>query len=192
MDSELQVLLDRRAIHDVVLRYCRGIDRVDADLVRSCYQDGALDHHVGFTGTVDEFIAWCWPALEQMSGTRHVLANHLCEVDGDVATAESYVLSYHWQEPFDDSARNYVGHSRYVDRFARGSDGFWRIADRRVVRDLTTGITATPGTPGSNATTAGRTARTDPSYTISKGLVNTHSGNGIPLSAFRVRSTGRP
>ncbi|AYJ48274.1 nuclear transport factor 2 family protein [Rhodococcus sp. P1Y] len=142
LHPELQILIDRRAIHDVVLRYCKAIDQVDADLVRSCYQDGALDYHLGFTGTVDEFIAWCWPALEQLNGTRHVLANHLSEVDGDVATAESYVLAYHWQEPFDDPARNYVGHGKYIDRFARGGDGVWRISERRVVADFITGISA--------------------------------------------------
>ena len=50
---------DRREIHDVVLTYCRGVDRGDLDLVRSVYHPDALDHHhTAFDGTVDEFIDW--------------------------------------------------------------------------------------------------------------------------------------
>jgi hypothetical protein len=33
--SDLQALLDEREIHRVLMRYCRGIDRMDQDLVRS-------------------------------------------------------------------------------------------------------------------------------------------------------------
>ncbi len=51
-------LLARQEIHDVVLRYCRGVDRLDLDLVRDCYHPGALDHHTGFDGTVAEYVPW--------------------------------------------------------------------------------------------------------------------------------------
>jgi hypothetical protein len=46
----LEALLDKQAIYDVLLRYCRRIDRVDVDLVRSGYHAGAIDHHTGFEG----------------------------------------------------------------------------------------------------------------------------------------------
>ena len=32
-DDQLQTLLDKQAIHEVVLRYCRGVDRLDMPLV---------------------------------------------------------------------------------------------------------------------------------------------------------------
>jgi hypothetical protein len=35
---------DRWAIHDVLVRYCRGVDRLDADLVRSAYHSDAVEH----------------------------------------------------------------------------------------------------------------------------------------------------
>jgi hypothetical protein len=37
MERELQRLLDERAIRRCLTDYCRGIDRLDADLLRSVY-----------------------------------------------------------------------------------------------------------------------------------------------------------
>lgn len=170
----LSELLDRQAIRDVVLRYCRGIDRMDRDLVRACYHSDAIDHHVGFSGTVDEFIEWCWPGLAQMHGTRHVMANHLCEVSRDAAVAESYVLTYHWGDPADGLSRNFVGHGRYVDRFERREDRVWRIAERRVIAELITEIGIPPGSPGSGPV-PGRGDRTDPVYAMASEL----DGDGV-------------
>ena len=54
LDPRLAGLLDKQEIEEVVLRYCRGIDRRDFDLVRSCYHPDARDRHGSFDGTVDE------------------------------------------------------------------------------------------------------------------------------------------
>ena len=53
MDPRLSRLLDRNEIEEVVLRYCRGIDRRDFDLVRSCYHPDATDRH----GSFDELLS---------------------------------------------------------------------------------------------------------------------------------------
>ncbi|MER2157629.1 nuclear transport factor 2 family protein, partial [Rhodococcus sp. (in: high G+C Gram-positive bacteria)] len=42
MDRALQDLIDKQAIREVVLTYCRGIDRLDFDLVRSAYHPDAI------------------------------------------------------------------------------------------------------------------------------------------------------
>ncbi|OZG28688.1 gamma-BHC dehydrochlorinase [Williamsia sp. 1138] len=177
----VRYLADRQAILDVVSRYCRGIDRIDADLVRSCYHEGAVDHHIGFTGTVNEFISWCFPLLRELGGTRHVIANHLCEVNGDVAVAESYVLAYHWQEPYDDRERNFAGHGRYVDRFERGADGHWRIAARTALADIATPILPMPvpaADPDASSTQ-------DPSYSVAEAAFRElRVDEGKPISAF--------
>ena len=44
-----------------MLRYCQGIDRLDMELVRSAYHPDGVDHHTGFDGTVDEYVAWVGP-----------------------------------------------------------------------------------------------------------------------------------
>jgi hypothetical protein len=135
-DPALQELLDKQAVHEVVLRYCRGIDRMDRELVRSCYHDDATDEHGTFLGTRDEFVEWVMDAVTKFAVTMHVVANHLCEVDGDVAFAETYGIGYHQGPPADDKRRNFATGFRYVDRFER-RDGEWRIATRVAVREWT-------------------------------------------------------
>ena len=46
MDFRLQELCDGAEILDCLQRYARGIDRLDRELLRSAYHDGAIDDHV--------------------------------------------------------------------------------------------------------------------------------------------------
>ncbi|MCJ7436647.1 MAG: nuclear transport factor 2 family protein, partial [Acidimicrobiia bacterium] len=54
----LQDLAAQQEIRDVLIRYTRGIDRMDADLVRSTYHPDAHDDHGAYQGGVDGFIEW--------------------------------------------------------------------------------------------------------------------------------------
>lgn len=130
MDADaLRGLLDRQEIHDVLMRYARGIDRRDFELVRSCYHPGATDDHGSFKGTVDEFIPWVAGQLERFDTTMHLLGNVLIELDGDDARVETYCVAYHRLLGQDTDS---IAGLRYVDRFERRS-GAWRIADRTIV-----------------------------------------------------------
>lgn len=129
-------LLVRQRIHEVVLRYCRGVDRLDFDLVRSAYHPDGVDHHTGFDGTVDEYIAWVSAALVRFRGTMHLLGNHLVELRGDHAIAETYGMSTHWGDPPDDPRLNFTSGVRYIDRM-ECRDGHWAIAERWAVREWT-------------------------------------------------------
>ena len=88
-------LLDQQAVRDVLIRYTRGIDRMDPDLVRSCYHPDAYDDHGAFQGGTEEFVAWFQQALSFFERTMHFVGNQLVEVDGDIAHAESYCVAYH-------------------------------------------------------------------------------------------------
>jgi hypothetical protein len=135
------VLVDRQAVADVVLRYCRGIDRLDLELVRSCYHADATDEHGTFVGTRDEYVEWVAGVLTRFTGTMHVVANQLIEVQGDGARSETYGVAYHWGDPPDDHRRNFATGFRYVDQFARRDDE-WRIARRIAVREWTNVVPA--------------------------------------------------
>jgi predicted nuclease with RNAse H fold len=132
-DPALQALLDRQAIADVVARYVRGVDRLDRDLVRSCYHPDATDEHGSFSGGVDAYVDWAFGLLRRYDTTMHLLGPTLVELAGDVALAETYGVAHHRAAPDDDGAfdakRNLVTGFRYVDRFER-RDGTWRIAKR--------------------------------------------------------------
>jgi hypothetical protein len=164
-DPEVQALLDQQAIREVVLRYCRGIDRLDLELVRSCYHPDATDEHGTFTGTPDEFVAWVGDVIARFTGTMHVVANQLVEVDGAAARSETYGIAYHWGDPRDDHRRNFTTGFRYVDRFER-RDGDWRIASRVAVREWTQKVTPDQQwiLPPARDGRRGRRDRTDAAY----------------------------
>jgi hypothetical protein len=120
---------DELAIRATVMRYCRGIDRMDRDLVRSCYHPDATDSHGSFAGTVDEFLVWVWRLLGHYTMTMHYIANQLVEPFGDGrARCESYGVAVHRSEggaPRD----NLVTGFRLIDDFEQ-RDGEWRITRR--------------------------------------------------------------
>jgi hypothetical protein len=135
MDASLQRLIDEAAIKKVHIRYCRGVDRMDWDLIRSCYHPDAIDDHGEYVGGIDGFIEYCKKGTPNFEGTFHFTGNQLVEVDGDSAWAEHYARAYHRvaAEP-GGSPKDLVTNVRYVDRFER-RNGEWRILKRVVVVD---------------------------------------------------------
>lgn len=136
MTDDRSRLADRQKIHDLILGYCRGVDRLDLDLVRSVYHPGAVDHHTGFDGPVDEYLPWLRPTLEKYDGTMHVVANHLVEFAGSRAVSEAYGFAVHWGTPADDPRVNFTSGFRYVD-FLECREGKWGIVERHAVREWT-------------------------------------------------------
>ena len=133
MDDEIRRVVDQQQITDVIYRYCRGIDRCDYDLVRSCYHLDARDDHGDFRGNVDDFIAYVQIGLSRFERTMHFIGNVLVEPEGDRARAESYIVAYHHlRESRTKPERDYTVGLRYVDDFER-RDGEWKIAARACV-----------------------------------------------------------
>jgi hypothetical protein len=157
------LLEDKAQIADVVLRYCRGVDRLDLELVRSCYHDGAVDHHTGFDGDADEYVAWLAGGLPRFTGTMHIIGNQLIDVDGDRARSETYGTAHHWGDPPTDPALNFVSGFRYVDDMER-RDGAWRIAERWAVREWTRSIPADTVRPKEGEGPSPRRDRSDLVY----------------------------
>ncbi len=129
--DELARLLAERAIARVLAGYARGIDRVDLDLVRSCYWPDATDDHGGYSGGVDGFVSFVAAALARFERTNHFLGNVLIDVDlgSGVARAETYCVAYHRYTDGDGRPTDMTAGLRYVDRFERRL-GEWRIARR--------------------------------------------------------------
>jgi hypothetical protein len=163
---DVETLIARQEIADVLCRYCRGIDRLDLELVRSCYHPDAYDDHGTVRGSVDEFLAGAASFLPQFAATMHFLGNMLIEVDGAVARAETYAVAYHRLEPDEGSGKDDIWGLRYVDRFER-RDGEWRIAHRVMTQEWRRVEPVAPGrgrgrTPGQ----WGRRDRDDPIHWV--------------------------
>jgi ketosteroid isomerase-like protein len=160
--SELQDLLDKQAIREVIMRYCRGVDRCDAALISSAYHPDALDFHGSrnFTGEtvgrglVDGLLT---TALRSM----HHVTNQVITVHGDTAGCESYYAAFRVEE-HDGAERVLQALGRYVDRLER-RDGEWRIAHRVVVNEIVRYLPPSPQ-PVTTRTDLARRDRDDPSY----------------------------
>jgi hypothetical protein len=133
-EASLRMMLDKQEIHEVMMRYCRAVDRMDEELLRSVYHPDAIDNHGLFNGPAADFVPWCINQLrEAYTATQHVVGNELIEVQGDKAYCEFYFVAYHRYERRGEM-RHMAAGGRYVDRMER-RDGEWRIAVRNVVVD---------------------------------------------------------
>jgi hypothetical protein len=121
------------AIYQLLTTYCRGLDRGEMELVRAAYHPDAVDHHSGFDGGVDDFIAWVSAAMSQYASTAHYICNHSARVVGDRAVSETYNISVHRVDDPADS-RNFTVGVRYIDRLEK-RDERWGIVERWAVRD---------------------------------------------------------
>lgn len=173
--EQIQRLSDRAEIWDLVCAYARAIDRLDVDAVRSVYAADGVDHHTGFDGHADDFVAFLARALPTLGGTQHILGNHLVEIRGDQAVAETYATAVHWGEPSTDPALNYTSGLRYIDHLVK-EDGRWVIAERWAAREWT-------------IATAGR--HVPPAAPGPRGSRDEHDPLTVALSALRAaRSAG--
>ena len=133
MTEALQALIDKQALHELVLTYCRACDRRDFVLLRSLYHDDAVDDHGAmFRGSADEYVAWLPQVLAHFEATVHSISNALFEVRGDEAQGELYALAYH--RTHAPGARELLIGGRYLDRYARRGGG-WRFSHRALALD---------------------------------------------------------
>ena len=130
----LRELADREAIRECLYRYARGVDRLDADMLRSAYWPDCVDNHMSFTGNAEEFIAWSFPIMGTMDQSQHFISNVLMTLNGDTADAESYFYGFHRINLPGGAKNDVIGAGRYLDTFERRGDE-WRIIRRKVVTD---------------------------------------------------------
>jgi SnoaL-like domain len=125
---DVAFLMDRSAIADCIARHARGCDRHDVDLVSAAYHPDGLDEHGKVINVGAEYGDWANSTHAATSQVHtHNITTHTCEIDGDSAHAESYVIVV--LLGLDGQTAQFIS-GRYVDRLER-RDGHWRIAVRR-------------------------------------------------------------
>ncbi|CAN5344536.1 nuclear transport factor 2 family protein [soil metagenome] len=131
----VEELLARTQIMEVLWRYCRAVDRGDVELLRSIYHDGGTDAHGSFVGTGVDFAPYIVDKMDAATIVgQHHITNALIELHGDTAAVESYFLAI--QPYVSAEGTNLLGFigGRYLDRFAC-LDGAWGVTERRVIMD---------------------------------------------------------
>jgi len=128
---DVDELIARTEITDVIKRLARGTDRLDEEMIASCYHPDGFDDHNSFRGSGSEFAKWVCEVLPHFVATHHVIADPAIRIDGDVAQCDTYCTAHHVGVDTD-----MVLGLRYVDRFERRA-GEWRIAKRVCAFDWT-------------------------------------------------------
>ena len=133
--SDVQYLIDRAAIHDLLTRYFQGLDRGSAEQVRSCF---TADVHArydkrtptrGIEELIDSLQNFNRLRDETMKITTHFMGNLIfSRLEGDAAETETNALAL-LVEPQKGADVVAVRSLRYLDRIRREKSG-WLISDR--------------------------------------------------------------
>ncbi len=129
-NEKIDYLTSRLQIMDCITRYCRGMDRLDPELALSAFHSDAVVDYGVFVGSREGFFEYFYELHTRYhASTNHMICNHLCEIDGDTAHAETYmaVANNNLQgTPFT------LAGGRYIDRLER-IDGRWAISVRKCI-----------------------------------------------------------
>jgi hypothetical protein len=129
----LELLLAERAIRRALQDYCRGIDRLDRELLSSVWHpDATVDYADHFVGTAADLVDHFLVSHRKFVAHSHQVTNLTIEVDGDTAVSEAYVTARlrESERPVD-----HVIAGRYLDRWSR-RDGVWAIERREYHNDV--------------------------------------------------------
>lgn len=138
---KIAAVADRQAIAHLLATHSRGIDRCDPVLLKSVYHPDATVAYGMFEGQAQDFADMVTSSTRNLPTTLHRPSNVWIALDGDRASAESYVIAY-MELPGAEAATQHLIGGRYLDRLERRG-GAWKLAHRSYVLDWNINQTAT-------------------------------------------------
>lgn len=129
--EQLQELYDKQKLHDNLMQYCRGLDRMDQELMTSTYWPDSTDDHGSYVGSGH---GWCAEATKWRDGqygVNHHISNVYSEIDGNRAKRESmFTVVVNLRDP---ALSVFLG-GRYRD-LCEKREGEWKILRRVCIWD---------------------------------------------------------
>jgi hypothetical protein len=130
----VQYLRDRQEILDCINRYSRALDRHDTEMMTTgvYHPDGLDEHGAARFNNPQAFMDWINEGHDRhFTAHHHHITVHNCDLDGDTAHTESYVILM-LSPTFEPQKKNWILSGRYIDRLEK-RDGKWKIALRTSV-----------------------------------------------------------
>ncbi|MGK2287118.1 nuclear transport factor 2 family protein [Pedomonas sp. V897] len=161
IDVDIDALLSKQAIQELIMAYARGVDRADKELLASIFHDDAVVVSGVINGSGKEFAEGiCDYVQANLQRCFHSVANVWIEVKGDRAVGESYVIA---TSTVGDK-ETFTG-GRYIDSYER-RNGVWKISSRTFVLDWTSAGPSTYESGGfyEGLTNLGCFGKEDPVY----------------------------
>lgn len=164
--AEIDKLLAKQAITELIYKYPRALDRGDREMLMSLAHPGAKMRF----GTRDfphweAYVDWLIKAHDEMAGNNHRISNILIEVNGDRAVSECTGTAT-LLVPKEGNPNLYEErwmHSRYLDTWSR-RNGKWALDGRHTVSDYRRVLDVPADLVKSRYQVIGHTGRSDPSY----------------------------
>jgi hypothetical protein len=130
----MRYLKDRQDILDCIVRESRARDRQDSEQIAACWWPEGVDEHGAYTHRMPDYPERANAGHQaNFHMTSHNITNHLCEIDGDTAHCETYVIGgLRWLDGHATS----IAFGRYLDRLEK-RDGEWRMLVRRCTIEMT-------------------------------------------------------
>src|SRR5579862_5616612 len=93
LKATMRYLKDRQDILDCIQRESRARDRQDVAMIESCWWEDGIDEHGPVVSKASEYAARANKGhYTNFNMTSHNITNHLCDLQGDTAYCESYVI----------------------------------------------------------------------------------------------------
>jgi len=130
---DLQEIIDRQEIVDLLTRYTVALDSQDWALLKTCFTDDAVadygpeaGRHEGYPA-IEKIVQWY---LEGLDASQHLIGNFVIEVDGNRARSTCYLQAQHYLLDTEGGDTYTVG-GTYEDDLIRTDEG-WKIKYRRL------------------------------------------------------------
>ncbi|MEY2943103.1 MAG: hypothetical protein RLY97_1117 [Pseudomonadota bacterium] len=129
-----RLLKDRQDILDCIQRESRARDRQDVAQIASCWWPEGADEHGAFITMAPQYPEKANKGhYTNFNMTSHNITNHICDLQGDTAYCESYVIGgLYWL----DGKSTTIAFGRYLDQMEK-RDGEWRILVRKCTMEAT-------------------------------------------------------
>ncbi len=134
LKRQVQQLQDRQDILDCIVRESRARDRQDVAMMESCWWREGVDEHGPIMINMADYATRTNAGhAANFHSTSHNITNHLCDIDGNIAYCESYVVGgLFWL----DGKTTTIAMGRYLDQLEK-RNGEWRMLTRRCTIEMT-------------------------------------------------------
>ena len=115
IEERLQKLEANVSINQTITRYCRALDWLDEDLLKTCYTDDAYIDYGFYKGDVKGFYPVVMEVEKQSMHRYNFLSNVAIKLDGNTAEVECYGIA---TSTHDGKNLNFFG-GRYHNSFEK-------------------------------------------------------------------------
>ena len=128
--DQLQRLIDRVELVELMSQYAAGVDLLDRELYASCFTDpvdidfGSFDPDSVKVMTPEEWVGYCWDFVEGLDASQHIITNHRITFNSD---DEATIIAYMHAQHYIQEVGGYIAAGYYTNRAVR-TDAGWRLA----------------------------------------------------------------